>query len=134
MGRCVVLVQDPQLVFPQIQLFLTNSLSHCCQNFQIVSLVYNLTLWNLFGHHDAIDVKKKYSIVLNFNINVLAFFILDDAGVFQRMDCCLVSVSYWNIRVSSSISKQLDFFRKIWNSVAPSTLLFLTIRSSWEVI
>ncbi len=52
-GRCIVMTHD--LFF---QPFLTNSLSQCCQNFQIVNLVYSLTLWNLFSHHDAVVSKK----------------------------------------------------------------------------
>ena len=45
--------------FPQLWQFLTNSLSQCCKNFHIVSLVNSLTLWNPFSHHDAVDVEKK---------------------------------------------------------------------------
>ena len=105
MGRCILLVQDPQLFFfsPQLWPFLMNSLLQCCQNFQIVSLVYSLIHWNSFSHHDAIDVEKTISMALNFDFDILAFFILGNAGVFQCMDYCLVSTSYWNFMVSSQV-------------------------------
>ncbi len=74
MGKCVVLVQDPQFVFPQLWLFLMNSLLLCYQNFQTVSLVYSVTLWNPFSYHNAVDVKKKFSITLYLDFDILAFF------------------------------------------------------------
>ncbi len=60
--------------FPQLQPFLTNSLSQCCQNFQIVSLIYSLNLWNPFSHHDAVDARKMITIALNFDFDILAFY------------------------------------------------------------
>uniref|UniRef100_A0A224Y0P2 Secreted protein n=1 Tax=Panstrongylus lignarius TaxID=156445 RepID=A0A224Y0P2_9HEMI len=42
-------------------------------------------------------------MAFNFDFDILALFILGDAGVFQCMDCRLVSTSYWNIQVSSHV-------------------------------
>ncbi len=42
-------------------------------------------------------------MALNFDFNILAFFILDDAEVFQSIDCCLVSTLYWNVQISSQV-------------------------------
>ncbi len=102
MGRCIVLLQDPQFVFPHLRPFLTNPRSQLCQIFQIVSLVCSLTLWNPFSHHNAI-MKKLIGMTLNFNFSILTFFILGNARVFQSMDCHMVSTSYWNIHVSSQV-------------------------------
>ena len=63
--------------------------------------VYILTFWNSFNHHEAVVVEKKtISMAVNFDLDILAFFILGDEGVFQCLDCRLVSTSYWNIQVS----------------------------------
>ncbi len=42
-------------------------------------------------------------MALNFDFNILAFFIFVDAGVFQCIDCHLFSTLYWNIQVSSQV-------------------------------
>lgn len=40
---------------------------------------------------------------LNFDFDILAFFILGEIGVFQCMDCRLVLTSYGYIQVSSQV-------------------------------
>ncbi len=48
--------------------------------------------------------KKQVSTILNFEFNILVFFfILDNTGDFQYVDCQLVSTSYFNIQVSSQV-------------------------------
>ncbi len=111
LDMCIVLLQDPQFVFLQLWLVFTNSLSLCYQNFQIVNLIYSLTLWNPFSHQDAIDVEKTISVTLNFDFDVLAFFILCNAGVFQFMYCYSVSTSYWNIQVLLQV---MIFSHQFW--------------------
>lgn len=67
------------------------------------TLVYSLTFWNQFSHHDAVDVEKTINMPLTFYFDILVFFILGDSGVLDSTDCTLVSTSYWNIKVSSQV-------------------------------
>lgn len=64
-GWCVVLMQNPPFVLP----------------------TYSVMIMPLI-------LKKTISIAFSFNLLIYAFFILGGVGVFQRMDCLYVSLSY----------------------------------------
>jgi hypothetical protein len=50
-----------------------------------------------------LTLKKMAIIAFTFDLLILAFFILGEVGVFQRIDFLFVYELYWKIHVSSHV-------------------------------
>ena len=55
-------------------------------------------------------MSKKTIIALNFNLLIYAFFVRGDAGLFQCVDCCLVSGLYWKIQILHILEQAWTIF------------------------
>ena len=77
--RCVIMVQNPLLVFPQFYAFLTNCFSQSAHNFKVAFLIDRTTLWQEFiMHHAHCNRKKQWAKPLHLTeleelFSILAF-------------------------------------------------------------
>ena len=58
-SRCVNMMPNPWLVFPQFCAFLTNFFAELAHNFKVVFLIDRTTLWQEFMMHQAIAIKEN---------------------------------------------------------------------------
>ena len=93
-SRCVIMVQNPWLVFPEFCAFLSNCVEQSAHSFKVVFLIYRTTLWQRI--HDAPRhcnrwkqwVKPSHLTELD-----VLFVGLGSSGRFHWNDWALVSMS-----------------------------------------
>ena len=71
---CVIMVQNPWLVFTQFCAFLTNSFAQSAHNFQIIFRIDRTTLWQKFIMHHAIAIEENSEQNLHIWRNLMCFF------------------------------------------------------------
>ena len=73
-SRCVNMMPNPWLVFPQFCAFLTNFFAELAHNFKVVFLIDRTTLWQEFMMHQAIAIKENSGQNLHIRPNLTSFF------------------------------------------------------------
>ena len=71
---CVIMLQNPWLVFPQFCAFLTNCLAQSAHTFKVVFLFDRTTLWQEFMMHHAIAIEENSEQNLHIWPNLICFF------------------------------------------------------------
>ena len=56
---CVIMMQNPWLVFPQLCAFVTKCFAQSAHNFNVVFLIDHTTLWQEFMMHHAIAIEEN---------------------------------------------------------------------------
>ena len=72
---CVIMVQNPWLIFPQFCTFLTKCLAQSAHNFKVVFLIDPTTLWQEFMMHHAIASEENSQLNLHIWPNLTCFFL-----------------------------------------------------------
>ena len=73
---CVIVVQKPWLVFPQIYALLTNCFAQSAHNFKSVFLINRTTLWQAFMMQHAIAIQENSEQNIQISQNLMCFFFL----------------------------------------------------------
>ena len=73
-GWCIIMLQNPWLVFPQFYALLTNCFTQSVQNFKVVFLVDRTTFWQEFTIHHVIAIEEKSEQNLHIWPNLKCFF------------------------------------------------------------
>ena len=89
---CVIMVQNPQLVFPQFNAFLTHCYAQSEHNFKIVFLVARI---HDAPHNNApLQSKKTVNRTFTFDRTRRAFFSLGFSGRFRWIDWAALPQPY----------------------------------------
>ena len=116
--RC--LVKNPWAVLPHFRSSY-HPFTKVCQNLLVVDLVNSLTFRHPIHANNPSDVEKTIIIALNLDLLCHAFFCLGELELFQCMDWCLLSGSYWKNHDSSQVitfSKKFGSFSMFWRMSA----------------
>ena len=91
---CVIMIQNPCLVFPQFCAFPRKCFAQSAHNFKVVCLIDRATLWQEFMMHTTpLQSKKTVSKTFTFDRASRAYFDLGSSGRFHWDDWALVSMS-----------------------------------------
>jgi len=92
-SRCVVVVKQPGLFWPNLGTMSSHFFTQSPQNFTVEPTIHSLVSWDTFFVHNPLDVKESDDLALQIAFHPVLIFGLGDVGFFHWKDCRFVSDS-----------------------------------------
>ena len=108
---CVIMVQNPWLIFPQFCAFLTNCLPQSAHNFKVLFLIDGTTLWQEFMMHHAIAVEENSDQNLHISPNLTCFF---RSWLFSTLPLGWLFFNFNVIAIYPWFVTSYDLLKQIW--------------------